>query len=377
MRCYYISMFFASLDLGSAISRRAFFQSSLPIAAAAAARGAARQWPMGINTYCLRFWKWNDRQLFDYCIKEKLDAIFLQDSIDPGTMNPAHWAEVRAWSRDAGLHLETGGGSILPKTADGIPQMVATLRKNIERAQAMGSPVVRVNLAGDRYSMPDGPVEQSVDTAVKILRAVRSQAMDAHLKIGIENHKDIQAWRTRQLIEAAGREFVGSYLDTGNPVFVAEDPMTTVEELGPYAVTFHLRDSVVYEHPDGIAVQWVPLGEGTIDFKALVARAAEIMPPVFIYCKPITARPAVTIPVYSDEFWTKWFPGARSRDLARFEALARRGRPWDKPHLMADLPGVRDRYMDALKVQQMAHMEQSLAYCRNVLNLGVKWRANG
>ena len=71
------------------------------------------------------------------------------------------------------------------------------------------------------------------------------------------------------------------------------------------------------------------------------------------------------------------FPGARSRDLARFEALARRGRPWDKPHLMADLPGVRDRYMDALKVQQMAHMEQSLANCRNVLNLGVKWRANG
>jgi len=29
-------------------------------------------------------------------------------------------------------------------------------------------------------------------------------------------------------------------------------------------------------------------------------------------------------------------PGARSRDLARFLELARRGRPWNKPHLMAD-----------------------------------------
>ena len=49
--------------------------------------------------------------------------------------------------------------------------------------------------------------------------------MDAGVKIAIENHKELQAWETRQVIEAAGKEFVGSYLDTGNPVFVAEDPL--------------------------------------------------------------------------------------------------------------------------------------------------------
>src|ERR1051326_1599541 len=152
----------------------------------------------------------------------------------------------------------------------------------------MGSPIVRALLASDRYSMPEGTVERAIETAAGILREVRSQVMDAGVKIGIENHKELQAWETRQLIETAGKEFVGSYLDTGNPVFVAEDPMTTVEELGPYAVTFHLRDSVVYETTGGIAVQWVPLGEGTVDFKAIVARAAEILPPVYIYCKPIT-----------------------------------------------------------------------------------------
>ena len=283
-------------------TRREIFRHSLGLAASFALHSpltaAPRPWRLGINTYCLRFWNWNDRQLIDYCAKEKLDAIFLQDSLDAGVMKPAHWAEVRGWTKDAGL------------------------------------------------------------------------------KIGIENHKDIQAWRTRQLIEAAGTDFVGSYLDTGNPVFVAEHPLTTIEELGPVALSFHLRDSVVYELPEGIAVQWVPLGEGTLDFKALVAGAAEIMAPqVHIYCKPITARPPVVLPVYSDEFWTKWCPGARSRDLARFETLAKRGRPWNKPHLMADLPEVRDKYMDALKIQQMAHMEQSLQYCRKELNLGVRWRA--
>ncbi len=352
------------------MTRRGFLASTLPLALPAAAD--LRKWPLGLNTYCLRFQRWNDRQLIDYCVSRKLDAIFLQDSLDPGVMDPKHWAEVRSWSKDAGLHLETGGGAILPKTSEARAQMIATLRKNIERAAAMGSPIIRALLASDRYSMPEGPVEKHIETTVSILREVRSQALDAGLKIAIENHKELQAWETRQLIEAAGREFVGSYLDTGNPVFVAEHPLTTIEELGPYAVSFHLRDSVVYQHPDGVAVQWVPLGEGTVDFKAIVAKAATILPNVHIYCKPITARPPVVLPVYSDEFWTKWFPRGRSRDLGRFLQLAKQGRPYDKPHLTADVPGQRERYMDALKLQQLEHMERSLDYCRNALGLGVK-----
>lgn len=354
--------------------QRRTFLAGMGVAAAMPMAAADRDWPLGINTYCLRFQKWNDRQLIDYCVSQKLDAIFLQDSLDPGVMEPRHWAEVRSWTKEAGLHLETGGGAILPAKAEDWQRSAETLRKNVRRAAAMGSPIVRALLASDRYGMPPGPVEQHIETTVRVLRAVRSEAMDAGLKIGIENHKELQAWQTRELIEAAGKEFVGSYLDTGNPVFVMEDPLTTVEELGPYAVSFHLRDSVIYDHPDGVAVQWVPLGEGTIDFPALVRKAAEILPKVHIYCKPITARPPVVIPVYSDELWSKWFPRARSKDLSRFLSLARKGRPYDKPHLTADVAGVRDRYMEALKVQQMEHMDRSLRYCREVLRLGVRGR---
>lgn len=291
-------------------------------------------------------------------------------------MEPPHWSELRAWTKEAGLHIETGGGAILPRTPGEIPRIVAALGRNIERAAAVGSPIVRALLASDRYALPPGSLEAQIETAVKILRQVRTRAMDAGLKIGLENHKELQAWETRQVIEEAGKEFVGSYLDTGNPVFVAEDPMTTVETLGPLALTFHLRDSVVYEHPDGIAVQWVPLGEGTNDFKAIVERAAGIIPAgVHIYCKPITARPAVVLPVYSDEFWTKWFPRARSRDLGRFLALARRGRSYDKPHILGDVAEVRDRWMESLKLQQLEHMERSLNYCRKGLDLGERWRS--
>ncbi|MBL8213436.1 MAG: TIM barrel protein, partial [Bryobacterales bacterium] len=177
------------------MTRRQFVAASL--AATSLTAAPARRWRLGLNTYCLRFQKWTDRQLFDYVIQQKLDAIFLQDSLDPRVMDPAHWAEVRAWSREAGLRIETGGGAILPKTRDGIPQSVATLRRNIERAKAMGSPIVRALLASDRYNMPEGSVEQHMDTAIRILREVRQPALDAGLKIGIENHKELMAFQTR------------------------------------------------------------------------------------------------------------------------------------------------------------------------------------
>ena len=42
---------------------------------------------------------------------------------------------------------------------------------------------------------------------------------------------------------------------------------------------------------------------------------------------------------------------------------------------MADLPEVRDRYMDAIEGQQLEHMERSLDYCKRTLDLGVRWRS--
>ncbi|HEY3741890.1 MAG TPA: TIM barrel protein, partial [Bryobacteraceae bacterium] len=271
--------------------------------------------------------------------------------------------------------LETGGGAILPKTPEGFEKSVKTLEQNITRAKGLGSPIVRCLLAGERATMPPLPLEQNLETAVKILRAVRSQAMDAGVKIAIENHKDIQAFETRRVIETAGKEFVGSYLDTGNPVFVLEDPLTTVEELGHLAVCVHLRDSVIYEHPRGVAVQWVPLGEGVVDFKRIVAKVREICPPLYIYIKPITGRPPAILPYLEDSFWT---PNTteRSRDLARFIALAKKGHPYERPMVIEDLPGVKapDAFVAAIQYQQREHMERSVEYAKKVLDLGVRWR---
>ena len=333
--------------------------------------------PMGYNTYCLRALRFTDSQHLDFAAAQKLDAIFLQDSVDPLAQDPAHWKEVRAKAADLKLHLESGGAGILPKSPDQIDASIATLRKNIVRAQALGSPIVRAVIASDRAALPKGvPPEAHLETVLKILKAVRQQVLDAHVKIAMEVHKDFSAWEHRQLIETAGPEMVGSYLDTGNPVFMMEDPLTTVEELGRYAVTLHLRDSVVYETKRGIAVQWVPLGEGVVDFGQILARARELCPQVHVFIKPITGRPPVILPIYETGFW-KDYQRTRARDLARFLKLAREGRPYEGHVVIEDLQNqaVPPHFVEAVKYQQREHMERSIAYGKEKLNLGRRWRA--
>lgn len=335
------------------------------------------RYPIGFNTYCLRAFRWPDLKLLEYAASLKLDAVFLQDSLDPAAQEPAHWREVKEAAQRLGLKLETGGGASLPRDLNDIQPPVAALRNQIKRAAAMGSPVVRTLIAGDRYALPKGvPIEKIVETMIKVYRAVRSEAMDAGVKLAMENHKELLCWQTKQVIEGAGKEFVGSYLDTGNPVFVMEDPMETVETLGPLAVSFHLRDSVIYETKNGAAVQWVPLGEGVIDFKKLVARGRELCPNVNVHIKPITGRkPAVM--AYLDQQWMRDWHDVKASSLARFITLAKNGHPYEREMVIEDIVGQQrpEPYRAALEYQQKEHVERSVEYGKKTLDLGIKWRS--
>ena len=330
--------------------------------------------PLGYNTYSVRAMRWHDLPLLEYAASLKLDAVFLQDSLDPANNDPAHWKQLREAAARLGLELNGGDAGALPRTPDGMDATINRLREGIRHSAAIGSKVVRFRVAGDRATLPPGPVEKTMETAVQTLRRVRSEAMDAGIKIAIENHKDLYCWQTRQVIDAAGKEFVGSYLDTGNPVFVMEDPLATVETLGPVAVMLHLRDSVVYESHNGIMVQWVPLGEGVVDFKKIIAKAKEVCPPISVYNKPITGRPPALMAIYDPKFMDNW-KDMRGSDLARFIALAKQGHPYEGHMVIEDVPGTRpEPIAAALQFQQRDHMQRGVEYARKELDLGLKWR---
>jgi hypothetical protein len=214
-----------------------------------------------------------------------------------------------------------------------------------------------------------------MEKTIQVFRSARSQAQDLGVKIALENHAgDLQAREVRTIIEESGKDYVGSNLDTGNPMWVAEDPLLSLEILAPYVVTTHIRDSAVFEHPRGAAAQWVAFGDGTIDFHKFVARYRELCPNASMQFEVITGRPARVVPYLEEDFW-KAFPKANAGEFARFLALAKRGHPFNGFMIVED--GAKEpppEYKAALKEQQRFDLERSFDYAKKTLGLGVRWQ---
>jgi hypothetical protein len=56
----------------------------------------------------------------------------------------------------------------------------------------------------------------------------------------------MQARELKSLIEAAGKEFVGVCLDSGNPLWTLEELHLTVDTLPPYVLTAHFGNTAVW-----------------------------------------------------------------------------------------------------------------------------------
>src|SRR5665647_2366185 len=81
------------------------------------------RFPLGYNTYSIRALRWNDLQLIEYASSLKLDAIFLQDSIDPGTNDPAHWKAVKDAAARRSAYFFMNWASHTGRIAGGRPVM--------------------------------------------------------------------------------------------------------------------------------------------------------------------------------------------------------------------------------------------------------------
>jgi sugar phosphate isomerase/epimerase len=170
------------------------------------------------------------------------------------------------------------------------------VRTGLRANHAVGSKMARAFLGGRAERTGAIPLEKHLETTVKIPRSVRSEALDLGIKIGIETHGDLQAWEVRDLIEEAGKDFVGATIDTGNPVTLAEDPMVTLETLAPYALTTHIRDSAVFEHPRGAVYQWVALGDGSIDYAQFFERYRQLCPNCSVQLEILTGNAPQVLP---------------------------------------------------------------------------------
>ena len=357
------------------MNRRLFFET---LGGAAAIPALARSGPptkLGIDSYSIRGFRWKAIQLLDYAASLKLDIVQVSHG-DFESFEGPYLRKVKDHAARLGIEVEPGFGCFCPKskgwnTRQGDPAQY--LLHAIRAAKTLGSPSLKVFMGNSADRSGPTPIHALMETSVKVLRSVRAQALDAGVKIAIENHGDMQARETKTLIEEAGKDFVGNTFDSGNPVMLMEDPLLALETLGPYVVTSHMRDSIVYEHPRGAAVQWVALGDGVVDFPRLMARFRELCPRAPFQLEILTGSPPRVLPYLETDFW-KAFPAMPAAEFARFLALAKNGHPLMSGMMIAQPGKQPPEYEAALKLQQRVDLERSLEYAKKTLNAGVRWR---
>jgi sugar phosphate isomerase/epimerase len=313
--------------------------------------------------------KWKADALIDYAAELKTDSLFITDLDAFESFEESYLTGLRKKGADKDLQIQLGSWSICPTSR--------TFRKNwgtaeehlalgIRVAKALGSPVFRVVLGNQDDRKTEGGIEARIEDTVKVCKSQRSRAIDAGVKIAVENHAgDMQARELVQLIEAAGKDYVGANMDSGNAVWTLEDPMLSLEILGPYTITTSLRDSAVWESEKGAVVQWTAMGDGTVDLKAYFARFAELCPNVPVHIETISGFNR-EFAYLQPSFWDT-FPNMPARDFARFVALAKRGKPRDPWRAPAGAP--RDQAEQQFQKDQI---EKSIRYCKEVLGLGLK-----
>lgn len=325
---------------------------------------------LGLDIYSIRSQDWDAIRKLDYCSELGIGLAHFGLG-DLGTTDEGEVRAIKAHADELGIDLELGTGSICETSPNfhGEPGDAAiALSQALDIAHLLGSPVLKVLLGGIAERRTPEPLETHIRSCIATCKAVREQALDLGITLAVENHGDLQGWELKALIEAAGTDYVGACLDSGNPVTLAEAPLVTLDHIAPYVVTSHIRDSVVWSHPKGAAFQWVAMGDGNVGIDTLARRFKSECPRAGAFTLEIlTGFPPRVLDYLDPDYWDA-FPNARASEFARFVRLVRDGQPYTGTMVtVARGAEVPEAYTAALRAQQLFDVERSVAYCRDIL----------
>jgi sugar phosphate isomerase/epimerase len=251
----------------------------------------------------------------DHCAA--LGAAGVQTAL--GVRGAEYNAKLRAKAEKHGMYVE--GTVALPKDGDDTKRFADELRS----AKECGATVLRtVAMNGRRYETFE--TKEAFDNfakqAWKSLQLAEPVARKLDVKLAVENHKD---WRIDELLGVLKKldsPHVGVCLDTGNSIALLEEPLEIVKAYAPWTFTTHFKDMAVAEYDDGFLLSEVPLGDGFLDLKQIVAVVEKARPGVRSNLEMITRDP-LRVPCLAPKYWAT-MDAVGGRQLAQALAMVRK-----------------------------------------------------
>jgi sugar phosphate isomerase/epimerase len=285
---------------------------------------------IGVDVFSLQSQNFTPFQTLDYCSRLGVKVVHFSEIRFLGSLESENLLKVKEYAKRLNLDLEIGMRSICPSSSmfdASAGTAEQQLGKMIQAAQVIGSPIVRCVLGSSNERTGKIPLEAHIENTIKVLKNIRSQAMDANVRIAVENHAgDMQPKELSGLVEGAGKDFVGVCIDSGNAMWTLESPHLTLETMHPYVLTSHVRDSYVWLTDTGaVAVRWCRTGEGNIDIDSYIKNYIALCPGRALTSEIIVQPQPRLFAVRDPKFWDA-YRNTPAWEYERFMELAEQGK---------------------------------------------------
>lgn len=286
--------------------------------------GFGESWGFGKDFYFPRTMSLMD--LMDQAVKWELDGLQIT-KVDLESTDPSYLAEVKAAAEERDLFLEFNSSF----QAGSDSRVNCTVEEALRITSAIGSDLTKFSLDIVRPRILYGScfhpdvMRQLADRYDEFKKQIPLME-ELGLKIAIENHTDTYAEEVLWMVKQLDHHNVGTCIDTINSIMVLEGPEAAVEKLLPYAFCCHFSDDIIVIDPMGVHDLGVSSGQGSWDLPKILKRIREVSP----------------------------------MDRVIFEN--------EIPFLHRDEP------LEEARAREWKHCEDSIAYLRNELKLGVRNR---
>ncbi|GLV55182.1 xylose isomerase [Dictyobacter sp. S3.2.2.5] len=237
------------------------------------------------------------------------------------------------------------------------------LSEVLELGSRLGARTVRTlvggaKLGGDRREMV-GHWQDYLQQVLTGFQQATTVAERLGVNLAVENHQDIASEELLWLCTTINSENFGIIFDTGNPLATAEEPIDFTRRIAPYVKHMHLKDYWIYLSEEGYRLVRCPLGQGVIDFPAMLEILAgtghEITKAV-----ELGALEGRHVRVLADDYWPEYPPRTAPQFAQLWRFVQHHARPvgeWRTPFELG-------QPVEEIVAYEQRQLVSSLAYLR-------------
>src|SRR5262245_61694714 len=278
----------------------------------------------------------------DHAREMGMEGLFFRTVLDMSpTLDAGELGEIRAHADALGMYLETGLGKVNPYASPEAPELRAVgdgdIRLGFERMMTacarIGCHELWIGTANykgaykgkfgyDRFRT-DVTWEEQLSASVRFLHRLAPIARDLGIHLNLETHEEITSFECLRVIDQVGEDVMGIVLDTSNPLQRAEDPVRATRRVAPYVRQTHIKDVGLWFGDEVVYRQGREIGDGVVDFRAILPILAEHRPELNLSIENPTTRGGIGITEIYDPVWAAAHPDLTVEEFAAWIRLVK------------------------------------------------------